>query len=66
MIGDGIKTDIEGAKRSNIDSFLVCSGIHASALGIGSGKSLDLESLYRFLDENDQSPRYAALNMCWG
>ena len=65
MIGDGIKTDIEGAKRCKIDSFLVCSGIHASALGISSGKSIDLDSFYQFLDENDQHPRYAALNMRW-
>jgi HAD superfamily hydrolase (TIGR01459 family) len=66
MIGDGIKTDIEGAKRCKIDSFLVCSGIHARALGISSGKELNLDSFYKFLKANGQSPRYAALNMCWG
>ncbi|MDH3739337.1 MAG: TIGR01459 family HAD-type hydrolase [Alphaproteobacteria bacterium] len=65
MVGDGIHTDIAGAAAADLDGLLICGGIHAAALGITPGDDPAPTVLKAFLDEHDQSPRYASARLRW-
>lgn len=57
VIGDGLRTDIKGARAAGIDALLIAGGIHADALGV-SARDLDLDRIARVAAAEDGAPRY--------
>lgn len=54
-IGDGVHTDIEGAKRNGMDALFIAGGLHAPDFGGDDG--IDADSLRRFLQSHRIEPR---------
>lgn len=61
-IGDGLPTDVLGAKNNNIDCLFVTNGIHAADYTSGE---VDTDALQKFLNENDASPKYWTKTLVW-
>ena len=62
-IGDGLRTDIQGAKGAGIDALFVAGGIHAGDLGAeGAIDEARLAEVYR---EWKVSPAYVAWRLTW-
>jgi ribonucleotide monophosphatase NagD (HAD superfamily) len=55
-IGDGMKTDIVGARQAGLDALFVTGGIHRSLHKQGLTFPADPVELRRLCDENDVSP----------
>lgn len=53
-IGDGMWTDIAGAKNFGVDSIFVTEGIHNDKYGVG--KDFSAQKMHAFLNENDACP----------
>jgi HAD superfamily hydrolase (TIGR01459 family) len=66
MIGDGIPTDIEGARRFGIDSVWIAGGIHAADVGFTQGDAhLDASRVAAYCAERGQAPTYAVPALVW-
>ncbi len=62
-IGDGLKTDIAGAFRAEIDVLFVASGLH---MGTGEDRSaLDRAAVERLFADSPSSPRAAISRLAW-
>ena len=65
MIGDGILTDVAGAKGADIDSLFLCGGIHADAIGVDKAGEVKETSLVELLRKYGQAPNFAATHLTW-
>jgi ribonucleotide monophosphatase NagD (HAD superfamily) len=55
-IGDGMKTDIQGASRAGLDALFVTGGIHRSLHKETVESAADPVALQRLYDENEVQP----------
>ena len=62
-IGDGLRTDISGAKGAGIDALFVAGGIHAAELGAEG--AIDEARLAEIYKEWKVSPAYVAWRLTW-
>ncbi len=66
MIGDGMATDIEGARRYGIDSVWIAGGIHAGDVGYKVGDAhLDADRVAAYCATRDEAPTYAIPGLVW-
>ena len=66
MIGDGIPTDIEGARRFGIDSVWIAGGIHAADVGYRPGDAhLDGDRVATYCAAQAQAPTFAVPALVW-
>lgn len=63
-IGDGLETDIAGARNAGIASTLVLSGLHTDLLDETGGPPA-LHLLQQFLAGSDQTPTYVLAHLSW-
>ena len=61
-IGDGLPTDIKGAKDNAVDALFITNGIHAAEY---TDKIVDEEKLHRFLAEQGASPASWIKTLVW-
>lgn len=61
-IGDGLPTDVLGAKNNGIDCLFVTNGIHAANYTSGE---VNVDALNSFLSENDAAPAYWTKTLVW-
>ncbi len=62
-IGDGLKTDMEGAFRTGLDALFVASGLHVE--GMDEDRALTHETLARLFAESAGRPIAAQRRLCW-
>ncbi|MDE0780535.1 MAG: TIGR01459 family HAD-type hydrolase [Alphaproteobacteria bacterium] len=65
MIGDGLLTDIAGAKAAGLDAAFVVSGIAGEKLGVSYGDLPTPEMLAKILKDAPAAPRYAIPGLIW-
>ncbi len=63
-IGDGLRTDVAGAVRRNLDCLFITNGIHRDDTGPGDGR-LDPAALDRFLAAAPHRPTAAMADLAW-
>ncbi len=64
-IGDSLRTDIAGAQACGIDGLFVAGGIHAEALGLVDGQSLDETRLAALFADRGLYPVAALPRLRW-
>ena len=64
-IGDGLHTDIAGARAAGLDAVLVTGGINAATLGIAHGEAPDPDLLARICGEAGVRPDAALPALRW-
>jgi HAD superfamily hydrolase (TIGR01459 family) len=64
-IGDGMATDICGAKGVGLDSVLIASGIHQLASVIDGRSIIDVHALMELIDKFRMSPRFVLARLNW-
>lgn len=64
-LGDGLLTDIPGARMAGIDSILVCAGLPSGELGIPSGARPDPVALNRLCESYREKPAAALATLAW-
>lgn len=64
-IGDGLPTDVLGARSAGLDCLFVTSGIHAADTMDEAG-AVVATKLDAFLAANDAQARYAMADLAWG
>ena len=62
-IGDGLKTDIAGARAAGLDALFVASGLHVKDAGLGQG--LDQAQLGALFGEGETLPVAAQARLAW-
>jgi len=62
-IGDGMPTDILGAKKNGLDVLYISAGIHASEYG--DVENPDHDRVQKFLQLHDASPVAYLPRLCW-
>lgn len=62
-IGDGMPTDILGAKQNNLDVLYISAGIHSAEYG--DAENPDDDKLQQFLQLHDASPIAYLPRLCW-
>ena len=62
-IGDGLPTDVLGAKNNEIHGLFITNGIHAA--DYDSSGEVDNEKLQAFLNDNNASPTYWIKTLVW-
>jgi HAD superfamily hydrolase (TIGR01459 family) len=65
MAGDGLLTDIPGARSAGIDSLLVVAGLPSGELGIPSGAAPDPTALARLCEGYGERPTAALATLAW-
>ncbi|MDE0941820.1 MAG: TIGR01459 family HAD-type hydrolase [Alphaproteobacteria bacterium] len=56
MIGDGLPTDIRGARQADIDAIWIAGGIHAEDLALGPKGELDPDVVHRVAEQAGEQP----------
>jgi HAD superfamily hydrolase (TIGR01459 family) len=64
-IGDGLKTDLLGAARQEIDCLFVTRGIHAADLGLDDKGGIDRDKLARAFTEAGATPVAVMHELIW-
>lgn len=64
-VGDSLRTDIAGAKRSGIDAIFVAGGIHAEELGMDAGRNPDPAILNELLQKAPEQPNGILPHLSW-
>lgn len=64
-LGDGLLTDIPGARKAGIDAILVCAGLPSEELGIPSGTRPDPDALSRLCESYREKPAAALTTLAW-
>ncbi len=64
-IGDSLRTDIAGARTAGMDGIFVAGGIHAEALGLADGASLDQARLTALFESRGLFPAAALAELRW-
>ena len=57
MIGDGLPTDIRGARLAGIDAIWIAGGIHAEALALGPDGALDQDRVDSVAEQSGERPK---------
>ncbi len=57
MIGDGLATDIRGARQAGIDAIWIGGGIHAEALGLGPDGQLEQDRVQGVAAQAGERPK---------
>ncbi len=66
VIGDAMRTDIQGAHREGLASLFVTSGIHREELhGSGQDAELNAAAFRQFLETSHFVPGYAIAELAW-
>lgn len=66
VIGDAMRTDIQGAHREGFDSLFVTSGIHREELHGGmQDAALDAAAFRQFVEGSDFEPAFAIAELVW-
>jgi HAD superfamily hydrolase (TIGR01459 family) len=65
MLGDGLLTDVPGARNAGIDAILVCAGLPASELGLASGTRPAQDALDRLCSHYREQPSAALTTLAW-
>lgn len=65
MVGDGMHTDIAGARGIGIDSLWIVGGIHAAEVGQGPGRAIDGARITDFCTRHDEAPTAALARLVW-
>lgn len=63
MVGDGLETDIKGAKNFAIDSLLVTGGILSKSLNINYHQTADAKKLAEICNQYQLSPQFVISNL---
>jgi HAD superfamily hydrolase (TIGR01459 family) len=63
-IGDGLKTDIEGAAKFGVDSMFIASGIHWSDVST-RGQNIDFERILSLVAASSRPPIGVQKSLCW-
>ncbi|HZK99898.1 MAG TPA: TIGR01459 family HAD-type hydrolase [Caulobacteraceae bacterium] len=63
-IGDGIATDLAGARAQSLDALFIASGIHAADL-TGADGAFDLEMARSFLTRSDAVADFVMADLAW-
>ena len=64
-VGDGLETDISGARAAGIDSLLVTGGLLAEELGVSRLEAPDPAVLNVLCSKANEHPRAAIPALCW-
>jgi HAD superfamily hydrolase (TIGR01459 family) len=64
-LGDGLMTDIPGARKAGIDAILVAAGLPSEQLGIPSGARPEQGSLDALCKSYGESPTAALATLAW-
>jgi len=64
-VGDGLETDISGARAAGIDSLLVTGGLLAEELGVSRLETPDPAALNVLCSKANEHPRAAIPALCW-
>ncbi|MBT3330076.1 MAG: TIGR01459 family HAD-type hydrolase [Rhodospirillaceae bacterium] len=56
MVGDGLPTDIRGARRAGINAIWIAGGIHATDLALGPNGELEAEKVHSVAEQADEQP----------
>ncbi len=64
-IGDGLKTDLLGAARQEIDCLFVTRGIHAADFGLDENGGMDRDKLERAFAEAGAAPAAIMRELIW-
>ncbi len=64
-VGDSLRTDIAGARRSGIDALFVAGGIHAKELGMDAGQNPDPTILNELLAKAPEQPNGILPHLSW-
>lgn len=65
MIGDGLATDIAGARGYGLDSLWIASGIHGAELGVRAGAPLDRAAVAARLEAHGARPSMVLERLSW-
>ena len=65
MVGDGLATDIQGARRAGIDAIWITGGIHADDVGWCPDGRFDAGRMRRFAEQSGERPRAALASLRW-
>jgi len=65
MVGDGLTTDIRGARRAGIDAVWIAGGIHAIEVGLASNGNFDLLAAQNVAEEAGEFPRAVMPCLQW-
>ena len=57
MVGDGLATDVRGARRAGIDSIWIAGGIHADELGLAPDGQINPRTAQKVAEEAGERPR---------
>lgn len=64
-VGDGLRTDIAGARGQGLDCLFVTSGIHRHETTRDGSEEIDPHSLEALLRMSDQAPKAAISRLTW-
>jgi HAD superfamily hydrolase (TIGR01459 family) len=65
MIGDGLPTDIRGARQAGIDAVWIGGGIHAAALEMGLEGQLDSDKVQDLARQTGEHPKFIMPWLRW-
>ena len=65
MVGDGLQTDIQGARRAGIDAIWIAGGIHASELGLAPDGQFDPRTAQKVAEAAGEWPRAVMSRLQW-
>jgi len=65
MCGDGLLTDIPGAREAGIDSLLICAGLPSGEMSIPSGARPEPAALNRLCESYRERPTAALATLAW-
>jgi ribonucleotide monophosphatase NagD (HAD superfamily) len=63
-IGDGLATDVAGARAQSLDMLFIAAGVHA-ADALDSAGRLDMDAVAATLAADGAAPRYAMHQLVW-
>ncbi len=65
MIGDGLPTDIRGARQAGIDAIWIGGGIHAEALDMGPDGRLHPDKVHKVAEQAGERPKAVLPWLSW-
>ena len=63
-IGDGVQTDLFGAREQGLDALFIAAGINRDLM-FAASETPDMAAIDRLLSEGDASARFAMANLAW-
>ncbi|MFP6725580.1 MAG: HAD hydrolase-like protein, partial [Alphaproteobacteria bacterium] len=65
MVGDGLATDVRGARRAGIDAIWIAGGIHAVELGLARNGQFDPRTAQKVAEAAGEWPRAVMSWLRW-